>query len=141
MRVLVVGLLVAAALSGCSEAGGGSGSSGPALTPEQVAADRAITSGVAPDNPSAPREDTLSRTPNAEMAAKEWAEASETYVGFTVQESRVADSERAWVRVTYSVTTSPGGGSPYAVTVDEPGEWWPLHKVDGAWKVGWMPRH
>jgi hypothetical protein len=24
--------------------------------------------------------------------------------------------------------------------VDDPGEWWPVHKVDGLWKTQWMPR-
>ena len=166
MRTFVVAVLVAVALAGCSPSGVGSGE--PALTPEEIAADPAITSGVAPDDPSVPREDSLGRTPdaaimelidargerdwakayslyatptpNAEMAAKEWAEANETYTGFVVRETRVADSARAWVRVTYHVTTTPPGGSPYAVTVGEPGEWWPLHKVDDTWRVGWMPR-
>lgn len=137
------------------------------LTPESVAADPAIASGVSPDNPSAPRKDALGKTPedavmllidqlakrnwakayslyatptpNAEMAAKSWSEADKRYADFTVRETRVADSERAWVRVTYKVTTDFSGGSANLVTVEDPGEWWPLHKVDGLWKVGWRP--
>ena len=168
MRVLFIGLLVAVSLAGCSPAGGSSSSSAPVLTPESIATDPALASGVAPDNPSAPREDTLGRTPNAavselidalgkrdwakayslyatptpnaEMAAKDWSEANETYTGFTVRETRVADAGSAWVRVTYTVTAAPAGSGPYSATVHEPGEWWPLHKVDGVWKVGWMPR-
>jgi len=79
-------------------------------------------------------------TPSAEIAAKEWSDANERYTGFTVRETRVADSERAWVRVTYTVTTTPTGSSAYSATVEEPGEWWSLHKVGDVWKVGWMPR-
>ena len=169
MRVLVIGLLVAAALIGCSAGGQGSSSSAPSLAPGAISAEDPSTgSGVPADDPSAPREDALGRTPatavtelidalakrdwtkayslyatptpSAEIAAKEWSEANERYTGFTIHETRVADSGSAWVRVTYVVTTTPTGSSGYSVTVNEPGEWWPVHKVGGMWKVGWMPR-
>lgn len=138
------------------------------LTPEEIAADPAIAYGVSPDNPSAPRVDALDRTPedavmvlidtlakrnwakayslyatptpNAEMAAKGWSEADERYAEFTVRETRVADSGRAWVRVTYKITTDSSGASSPLVTLEDPGEWWSLHMVDGLWKVGWRPR-
>jgi hypothetical protein len=168
MRVLVVGLLVVVALTGCSAGGRGSGSSAPALAPGAVPTDASTGSGVPADNPSAPREDALGRspdaavmvlidalakrdwttayslyatpTPTAEIAAKDWSEANERYTGLIVRETRVADSESAWVRLTYKLTTTPTGSSSYSVTIDEPGEWWPVHKVGGIWKIGWMPR-
>jgi hypothetical protein len=168
MRFVLIGMLVASLLTGCSQAGTDSGSSAPAQAREAAAVDTAGEEGVPQDDPSIPRDDALGRTPefavtevidalnsrnwakayslyatptpNAEMAAKEWSEANETYTGFTVHETRVSDSETAQVRVTYTVEIAPAGQSPYTVTVDEPGEWWPLHKVEGTWKVGWMPR-
>lgn len=168
MRVLLIGLLVVAALTGCTATGRDAGSSPPAQAPGPIPAEDATTSDVPADDPSAPREDALGRTPSdavmavmdalarrdwakayslyatptpsAEIAAKEWAEANERYTGFTVHETRVADSTNAWVRVTFTLTTAPAGSSVYSVTVTEPGEWWPVHKVAGQWKVGWMPR-
>ena len=168
MRVLLIGLLVTVALTGCSAGGRGSSSSAPAETPGAVSADSSTGSGVPADNPSAPREDALGRTPDAavivlidalakrdwtkayslyatpppsaEIAAKNWSEANVRYTGFTVHETRVADSGHSWVRVTYKITTTPAGSSSYSATVNAPGEWWPVYKVGGMWKVGWMPR-
>ncbi len=73
-------------------------------------------------------------------AAREWAEARETYLDFRILEVRVTASDAAWVRVVYAVTTNPPSSAIRPVTVDEPGEWWPVHKVDGLWKTRWMPR-
>jgi hypothetical protein len=77
---------------------------------------------------------------DAQTAAKEWSEADEHYADFTIRETRVSDATRAWVRVTYEATTTPPGGPAYPASASEPGEWWPVHKVDGLWKIGWMPR-
>jgi hypothetical protein len=74
------------------------------------------------------------------VAACEWAEATENYMDFRILETRVVDSEAAWVRVVYGVSTDPLSSAMTPVVVEEPGEWWPLHKVDGRWKTQWMPR-
>lgn len=135
-----------------------------------AAPSQAATVGGEPpaDDPSLPREDAAGRSPDEtvvalndasrrgdwatvyslyanatvdfETAAKEWTEADEQYERFAIRETRVESEDRAWVRVTYNVRTTPPGGEPYIVVVDEPGEWWPIHKVDGLWKVQWMPR-
>ena len=166
MRVLLIGVLVVAALTGCTAVQRDSNSTPPGQASGPISADP--TGAVPADDPSAPREDDLGRapadavealiaaldgrdwetayslyatpTPNAEMAAKDWSEANERYTGLVVHETRVDDSGRAWVRVTYTRTTTPMGSSSYSLTVAEPGEWWSVHKVGGQWKVGWMPR-
>jgi hypothetical protein len=166
MRVLLVGVLVLAALTGCTAGERDSNSSPPGQASGPISADPTGT--IPADNPAAPREDSLGRapadvvvaltdalasrdwktayslyatpTPNAEMAAKDWSEAYQRYTALRVHETRVADSGRAWVRVTYTRTTTPMGSSSYSLTVAEPGQWWPVYKVGGQWKVGWMPR-
>jgi hypothetical protein len=75
-----------------------------------------------------------------ETAKRESVKANESYEDFRVLEVRVTADEAAFVRVAYRATTTPPGGEPYPVTVDEPGEWWPVHKVDGLWRTQWMPR-
>lgn len=67
--------------------------------------------------------------------ATEWEDAAEVYEDVTVHEERVDDEVSARVRVTYTVRTGDD-----AVIVTEPGEWWRIEKVDGVWKVGWLPR-
>ncbi len=166
MRVLLIGLFVATALAGCTagESATQSGSQRPA--PGPVSADP--TGAVPANNPSARLHDALGRTPedaiaaltdaldrrdwktayslyasptpNAEIAAKDWSEANDRYTGLIVHETRVTDSGNAWVRVTYTLTKTPAGQSAYSGTVEEPGEWWPMYKVGGRWKVAWMPR-
>jgi len=85
---------------------------------------------------------SLYATPNVdfETARREAVAASETYTDFRVLEVRVVSDDSARVRVAYRTTTTPPSGAPYPVVVDEPGEWWPVLKVDGLWKVNWMPR-
>lgn len=73
-------------------------------------------------------------------AAREWDEADESYRDFTVHETRVIDSTRALVRVTYRAQTKPPAGAPYDVVIEEPGEWWGVDTVGGVWKVQWLPR-
>ncbi len=75
-----------------------------------------------------------------EAAKRAAIEAKESYADFRVLEVRVTAREAAFVRVAFRATTTPPGGEPYPVAVDEPGEWWPVLKVDGLWKTQWMPR-
>lgn len=77
-------------------------------------------------------------TPSVDLAtaAREWGDANETYVDFTVREVRVTDSYTAWVRVSYTVSSGPSSSSQPAKLE----EWWTVHKVDGIWKTRWMPR-
>jgi hypothetical protein len=81
-------------------------------------------------------------TPSVDLAtaAREWADARETYLDFRVLEVRVTAENAAWVRVAYSTTPNPLSSVIRPMAVDEPGEWWPVHKVDGLWKTRWMPR-
>lgn len=85
---------------------------------------------------------SLYATPQVDFdtAKREWIEANESYLDFRVLEVRVNAEDSAFVRVAYRATTTPPGGGPYPVTVGEPGEWWPVHKVGGLWKTRWMPR-
>ena len=73
-------------------------------------------------------------------ASREWTDAHETYLDFRVREVRVTDPDKAWVRGTYAVSSNPMSSAIRPVSVAEPGEWWPVHKVDGVWKTQWMPR-
>ena len=119
------------------------------------------------DDPSLPREDSAGRTPadavlalldagkrhdwqaayssyarpavSFETFAAEWEAADSTYHDFLVHETRVVDEKTAFVRVTYRAETTPPGGQRYPVIVEEPGQWWRVEKVDGLWKVGWLP--
>lgn len=79
-------------------------------------------------------------TPDFDNATREWVEARETYEDFRVLEVRVVSADAAFVRVAYKVTLAPMGSSEYSVWIEDPGEWWPMHKVDGEWKTQWMPR-
>ncbi|MDO8963720.1 MAG: hypothetical protein Q7W30_04420 [Coriobacteriia bacterium] len=78
-------------------------------------------------------------------ASREWAWAEETCRDFRVLEVRVARAVNdpgatwAWVRVVYDVTVTLPGEQPYRVTVQEPGQWWAVFKIDGRWKLQWMP--
>jgi hypothetical protein len=67
--------------------------------------------------------------------AVEWEDAAEVYEDVAVHEERVDGEATARVRVTYTMRTGDD-----AVIVTEPGEWWRIEKVDGIWKVGWLPR-
>jgi len=70
-----------------------------------------------------------------ETWAMEWEDAAQVYEDVAVHEERVDDEVTARVRVTYTMHTADD-----AVIVTEPGEWWRIEKVDGVWKVGWLPR-
>ena len=67
--------------------------------------------------------------------AAEWEDAAEVYESSAVLEQRVIDEDLAEVRVIYRVRSGDD-----VVEVVEPGEWWRIVKVDGLWKVGWLPR-
>jgi hypothetical protein len=166
VRVALIGLLVVVALTGCSAAGRAFDAAPPAVAAGPISADatgavpandlfspQEDASGQTPDQVVAALTDALSRrdwktayslyatpTTNAEIAAKEWSEANERYTALTARETRVVDSESAWVRVTYTLIKAPTGSSAYSLVVTEPGEWWPVYKVAGQWRVGWMPR-
>jgi hypothetical protein len=127
-----------------------------------------LGTGLPEDNPSAARRDAAGRSPDEavvalmdsqsrqdwktayamyatppidfDAAAAEWRAAGEAYSRFEVLETRVVDDNSAFVRVVYELMMVPPGGDGYPVTVDEPGEWWPVHKVGRLWKIGWMPR-
>lgn len=79
-------------------------------------------------------------TPTLEVAVSEWARAQEKYRDFAVLETRITASDAAFVRVAYEAQATPVDGAAYSVEMQDPGEWWPLHKVAGRWKVQWMPR-
>lgn len=85
---------------------------------------------------------SLYATPTLDYKAarEEATSADENYEDFNVIEVRITDEDSAFVRVSYRATTTPPEGDPYEVSVPYPGEWWPLHKVKGEWKVQWMPR-
>jgi len=85
---------------------------------------------------------SLYATPSLDFdaAKRQSIEANESYEDFRVLEVRMSTEDLAFVRVAYRATTTPPNGEPYPVTVGEPGEWWPVHKVDGLWKTQWMPR-
>jgi hypothetical protein len=85
---------------------------------------------------------SLFATPSVDFsqAKSEATKADEDYQDFNVLEVRITGKDSAYVRVSYRATTTPAQGDPYDVSVPYPGEWWPLHKVDGVWKVQWMPR-
>ena len=138
----------------------------PAVSPSGSSAAKDTT--VPRDDPSLPRQDRAGRTPSEVLlaligatdrhdwraeyalyakpsatfaiAAKEWAEADESYEDFAVEETRVPDPTHAIVRVTYGAETTPAGGQRYSVVVKPPGEWWSVEKVDGLWRVSWLPR-
>jgi hypothetical protein len=72
-------------------------------------------------------------------AVKEWKEAGEVYVSFETLETKMTGQDRAEVRVAYKCTVS-GPGKPYSADAPEPGEWWRVARVNGVWRVCWMPR-
>lgn len=70
----------------------------------------------------------------------ECVQSEEVYEDFALHETTLVSETLALVRVTYRVETTPPGGERYSVVVTEPGEDWRVEKVDGLWKVGWLPR-
>ncbi|MDY0341119.1 MAG: hypothetical protein RBS17_07895 [Coriobacteriia bacterium] len=70
-----------------------------------------------------------------ETWAFDWEDAGEVYFDVRVLEERVVASTLAYVRVAYRVTSGDD-----EIIVEEPGEWWRIEQVEGAWKVGWFPR-
>jgi len=82
---------------------------------------------------------SLYATPAVDFATaeKSWLVASQTYEDFRVLEVRVVSPEAAYVRVAFTLVTTPIHAPSYSVEYAEPGEWWPVHKVDGLWKTQW----
>lgn len=80
---------------------------------------------------------TYGGEPPADYAtwAAEWEDAAEVYESSAVLEQRVVEDDLALVRVVYRVRSGDD-----LVEVTAPGEWWRIVKVDGRWKVGWLPR-
>ncbi|MEI8084514.1 MAG: hypothetical protein WCI74_21970 [Actinomycetes bacterium] len=168
MRLGLVLCVAALILTGCGlNAGDPRPPKGPGAT-AAPSAEASIGVDVRPNDPSLPRTDLDGRlpdqsvlalidalnksqwraayssyaspTPDLATASREWAAAHETYIDFRILETRVTDADQAWVRVAYSVSSNPMSSAIQPVIVDEPGEWWPLHKVHGVWKTQWMPR-
>jgi hypothetical protein len=80
---------------------------------------------------------TYAANPPAEYVvwAQEWEDAAEIFASYNVLEQRVIGPDVAQVRVVYRMRAGDD-----EVIVEEPGEWWRIEKVDGLWKVGWLPR-
>jgi len=76
---------------------------------------------------------------------KEHVEADEVYEDFAVHGTEFLSETLlgktvALVRVTYKVHFTLPGGQRTVVEVAEPGEDWSVEKVDGLWRVRWLPR-
>lgn len=70
-----------------------------------------------------------------ELWEAEWSQFSADYSDVAVLEQHVLSPDVAEVRVTYSLTSDE-----VDMVVGPPGEWWRIVKVDGSWKVAWLPR-
>lgn len=153
-------------LSGCSADVGDRAPMPESQSP--ASAEASIGAPLPPDVPGLDRLDTRQRTPGQAVielidarvradwesayslyatpdvdygtAVQEWIAADESYEDFRVLEFRVTAPDAAFVRVAYKAVTTPLDSSSYPVVVEEPGEWWPVHKVDGLWKTQWRPR-
>lgn len=77
--------------------------------------------------------------PNLAQATTEWQDTNTQYEQFKVHETRIQREDLAFVRVTYRVTSDLPDGQPQVTNVNEPGQWWAVEKVNGNWKVRWMP--
>jgi len=168
MRFVILTLLVGMLLtSGCSAGDAPAASRLPEAT-EAATGVREAGQWPPQDDPDAPREDVNGGTPSDVVlslidagnrsdwparyslytnhtidyatAQQEWQEAAESYSEFEVLETRVWSRTEAAVRVAYRASASAPDRTRYGVDVPEPGEWWPLFKVEDAWKVQWMPR-
>jgi hypothetical protein len=165
MRQAIGIVLACLLLASCSHGDDASRAEGGAGSPSTVTS---VGLDLPADDPSQPRADAAGRTPDQVLlelieagnsqdwetayslyaapecdfgiASREWTEADERHTDFTVREVRVIGPDQAIVRVTYKAVTTPPEGEPYPVVVAEPGEWWQLQKVDGLWKVNWLPR-
>jgi hypothetical protein len=154
-------------LTGCASSDVTTSSGREAATPT-ASAESSTGAEVPENNPALDRTDDAGRTPDGSVLAliearnqadwqaayslyatpsvdfttaeREWIEAEEVYDEFRVVEVRVTSIDAAWVRVTYVAKIRPLSSATYPVVVEEPGEWWPVHKVDGRWKTQWMPR-
>ena len=168
MRLSVVLCLIAMLLAGCVPGGLDPAPEPDAARPPTESAESSIGAELPPHDPSLSLTDdaglspdeavlalidasnqkdwermySLYATPSVdfETAKRESIEANGSYVGFRVLEVRVSADDLAHVRVAYQASTTPPGGEPYVVTVDEPGAWWAVFRVDGLWKTQWMPR-
>jgi hypothetical protein len=166
VRLAVAWCIAAMMLAGCSVTGG-RGPLAPGSSPA-TSSETSIGASIAPDVAALDHADDSQRTPGEaavalidagnkadwkttyslyatpevdfETARRDWTAADETYEGFRVLEVRVVAPDTAYVRVAYRAVTTPPSGSAYPVTVDGPGEWWPVHKVGGLWKIQWLPR-
>ena len=65
----------------------------------------------------------------------EWSQFDADYDDAIVLEQHVLEPDLAEVRVTYRLTSDE-----VDMVVGPPGEWWRIVKVDGVWKVSWLPR-
>lgn len=168
MRLGIVLCLLVLILGGCSSGPSDASPPRPDSAVSSPSAETSLGAELPPDSPSVERVDEAGKSPEESVlalidalnrsdwetayasyvapsadysiAAREWAEATESYSDFRVLETRVVDSESAWVHVVYGVSTDPLSSAMPPVVVEEPGEWWPLLKVDGEWKTQWMPR-
>lgn len=70
---------------------------------------------------------------------REWSTTHEHFERFIVHEVRMPEEDVAYVRVTYESWVREDDRNVQVGGVDEPGEWWSVHKVDGAWKVARLP--
>lgn len=164
MKHAVAILVAVMLLTGCAPSGGETAVPEPAPPAES---DRpAVADDGPPDDPSASRIDDSGRTPEEVVrelietknrgdweaayaqyadpwveyadAEDEWIRSDARHEDFVVHETRVT-AERAFVRVTYTWSETLPDGTRHTVSLDEPGQWWRVEKVDGEWKTGWMP--
>jgi hypothetical protein len=164
MRLRIALLVIALVLVGCSSvAPSAEASHGADVPPDDPSRPRVDADGRTPGESVLALIDAFNKKdwptayssyaePKVDLAtaSREWADSQETYAGFRVLEVRVTGPVRemkvtegvgmAWVRVVYDGTTTPPGGEPYRVSVQEPGEWWAVFKVGGRWKAQWLPR-
>lgn len=165
MRRVLVACVCVLVLSGCASGPGPAPSASAPVGDTAPSAETSSGADVPADDPSLVRDDEDGRSPDESVVAlieaynkrdwgtayslyasptvdpatalREWADADQTYIDFRALETRVTGEDTAWVHVTYSVTSTPASSSQQPVTLDE---WWPVHKIDGAWKTQWMPR-
>lgn len=168
MRLGILLCVVGSMLIGCTSGSVGTPPTTSGIAAPAPSAETSLGADVPSDDPSLERLDRAGQSPDGSVLAlvdafnkrawkaayssyaspsvdyataeREWAEAHEAYLDFRVLEVRVSSGDAAWVRVAYAVSTNPLSSAVRPVTVDEPGEWWPVHKVDGLWKTQWMPR-
>jgi hypothetical protein len=168
MRLAIVVCVAALLVTGCAAEPRAAVPSAPETTATATSVESSIGADVPPDDPSAARADKVGQTPDQvvlalidatvrhdwrtmyslyaepdsdfETVRREAIVSNQTYADFRALEVRVLSDGTARVRVAYRGTTTPPAGAAYEVVVAEPGEWWAIFKVDGLWKVQWLPR-